>query len=479
MLAGVLTQTADIMILDEPTNFLDLLGVIWLETYLKQLREDSTKTVVLVSHDRAFLDAICEEIVILKDQTLEYFRGNVSAYEADLKSKRLYWGRMKEAQDHQKSHMEATIRENIKLGKKTGDDNKLAMAKSRQKKMDERMGVQVNANGGRFKLNRDHAGWHDSLRAEIEVPPEERGVSMVIPDAPELRFPGSLISAESLSFRYCPKDAPVLDSVDLVIHMGDRVGLMGLNGCGKTTLLRLLTGSLDSPQGKVARHSRLKLGYYSQHSVEDLHKMGQSEAGLTALTLIRRDTEGALDEGEARGLLGSLGLPGRTASDVPVAQLSGGQLVSNGSPFIKPYFSDAIVSVVLSFSCRVQVRLALARILWKTPHLLILDEVTTHLDFHTVRGLAVALSSFNGAILLVSHDRYLVRSVVEGKKDADPAAAESADAELEIAEEEPEDSARRRSVYVLRSGKLHLQATGVADFEASLEKRVRKMMREA
>jgi hypothetical protein len=95
-----------------------------------------------------------------------------------------------------------------------------------------------------------------------------------------------------------------------------------------------------------------------------------------------------------------------------------------------------------------------------------------------VRGLAVALSSFNGAILLVSHDRYLVRTVVEGKRDAGPAAAERADAELEIAEEEPEDSARRRSVYVLRSGKLHLQADGVADFGASLEKRVRKMMRE-
>jgi ATPase subunit of ABC transporter with duplicated ATPase domains len=350
MLAGVLTQIADIMILDEPTNFLDLLGVIWLETYLKQLREESTKTVVLVSHDRAFLDAICEETAILKDQKLEYFRGNVSAYEADLKSKRLYWGRMKEAQDRHKSHMEATIRENIKLGKKTGDDNKLTMAKSRQKKMDERMGVQVNATGGRFKLNRDHAGWHDSLRAEIEVPPEERGVSMVIPDAPELRFPGSLISAEALSFRYRSKDAPILDSVDLVIHMGDRVGLLGLNGCGKTTLLGLLTGSLDSPQGKVSRHSRLRLGYYSQHSVEDLHKIGQSEAGLTALTLIRRETEGALDEAEARGLLGSLGLPGRTASDVPVAQLSGGQLVSNLSPFrghLSRRVSPCLCAVVL------------------------------------------------------------------------------------------------------------------------------------
>lgn len=108
MLAGVLIQSADIMILDEPTNFLDILGVIWLEKYLVQSREETDKTVILVSRDREFLDNVCEEIVIIKDQSLKYFKGNLSEYEDDLRSQRLYWGRMEEAQDRQIAHMEAS-----------------------------------------------------------------------------------------------------------------------------------------------------------------------------------------------------------------------------------------------------------------------------------------------------------------------------------------------------------------------------------
>lgn len=327
MLAGVLIQNADIMILDEPTNFLDLLGVIWLETYLTQMRDTSDKIVVVVSHDRAFLNNICEEIIILKDLSLAYFKGNISAYEQDIESQKLYWGRMKEAQDRQKAHMEATIRENTKLGKKTGDDNKLKMAKSRQKKLDERMGVQVSATGGRFKLNRDRVGFHDSLRDEIEVPVDEKGASMAIPDAPDLRFPGPLVSLESVTFRYNIKTSPVLNAVDLVLHTGDRVGILGLNGCGKSTLLKLLVASMEASQGKVSHHPRLKLGYYSQHSVEELQAEGLSDPDLSALALMCREAEGHLDEGEIRGLLSSLGLFGKTVSDVPVSQLSGGQLV--------------------------------------------------------------------------------------------------------------------------------------------------------
>ena len=332
MLAGVLTQKPDIMILDEPTNFLDLLGVIWLENYLKQLRDASETTLILVSHDRDFMNAVCEEIVILRNQTLSYFKGNISAYEADLEAQKLYWGRMKEAQDRQIAHMENTIKDNIKLGKKTGDDNKLRMAKSRQKKVDERMGVQVSANGGRFKLNRDHAGWHDSARAEIEVPVNEKGVSMVFPDPPDPRFPGPLISLEAVVFRYKLRDTPVLNGIDLVMHTGDRIGIMGLNGCGKSTLLKMLVGSTEPSQGTISRHPRLKTAYYSQHSVEELQAAGRADLGLTALSLLSRDVEGQLTEGEVRGLLGSLGLPGRTASDVLVTQLSGGQLVSSIFP---------------------------------------------------------------------------------------------------------------------------------------------------
>ncbi|KAE8366315.1 P-loop containing nucleoside triphosphate hydrolase protein [Aspergillus caelatus] len=445
MLASVLIQSPDFMILDEPTNFLDLLGVVWLENYLRQLKDSSQTTIILVSHDRDFVNAVCEEIIILRDQKLTYFKGNLSAYEKDFEEQKLYWGRMKEAQERQIAHMEATIRETTKTGKKTNDDNKLRMAKSRQKKLDDRMGVQVSATGGRFKLNRDRVGWHSSSREEIEVPTDEKGTAIVLPDATELRYPGPLISAEGIVFKYKPNGAPVLDGVDLVMHMGDRVGLMGLNGCGKSTLIRLLVGNVLPTQGKISTHSRLKLGYYAQHSIEDLQEQGQSDPNLTALSLMTKETDGTMSEGHLRGLLSSLGLQGRIASDVPVSRLSGGQLV----------------------------RLALAKVIWNSPHLLVLDEITTHLDFHTVTALASALSSFNGAILLVSHDRFLVRSVIEGKRDEE----HQLDDDFEgLDEETDETQSRRRAVYVLKGGKLKEQSKGVEQFEQSLVKRVQKML---
>ena len=158
MLACVLFQDADIMILDEPTNFLDLLGIVWLQKHLIQLRENSSRTVLLVSHDRDFIDNVCEEIILIKDKSLAYFKGNLTEYEEDLRSRRINLTRMKEAQDRQVAHMEKTVRDNIKLGKKTGDDNKLRQAVSRQKRLDDRTGLQVSATGSKFKLNRDLTG---------------------------------------------------------------------------------------------------------------------------------------------------------------------------------------------------------------------------------------------------------------------------------------------------------------------------------
>ncbi|KAJ5901603.1 hypothetical protein N7495_002131 [Penicillium taxi] len=442
-LASILIQRPDVMILDEPTNFLDLLGVIWLETYLKRMREISETTVVLVSHDRDFTNTICEEIIILRDQKLNYFRGNLAAYEKDFEDQKLYLGRMRESQERQIAHMEASIRENLKVGKKTNDENKLRQAKSRQKKVDDRMGLQVSANGGRFKLNRDLVGYHLTSRAEIEVPTDERGAMMSMPDATELRFPGPLVSLEGITFRYDKNEGTILDNVNLVIHMGDRVGIMGINGSGKTTLIRIATGQISPTRGKVTTHSRLKVGYYGQHSAEELLERSRGEPGLTALSLLMAETGGALNEGEVRGLLSSMGLSGRIVSDVPIAKLSGGQLV----------------------------RLALSRIVWSAPQLLILDEITTHLDFQTVTALVTALSSFNGAILLVSHDRFLIRSVIEGKQDMD----QSLDENFEGVNEEKVDiNTRCRSVYVVKAGKLVEQSNGVEQFEKSLVKRVQK-----
>ncbi|EKV18897.1 ABC ATPase, putative [Penicillium digitatum] len=444
VLAIILVQDPDIMILDEPTNFLDLLGVVWLENYLKQPHDTSETTLVLISHDRDFVNTVCEEIVILRDQKLTYFRGNLSAYEQDFEEQKLYLGRMKEAQERQVAHMEASIRENMKIGKKTNDENKLRQAKSRQKKVDDRMGLQVSANGGRFKLNRDLVGFHLHSRAEIDIPTDEKGATMSLPDATELRFPGPLVSLEGLVFQYKKTDRVILDNVNLVVHLGDRVGIMGLNGSGKTTLLRVLTGHVCPSKGKLSIHPRLKVGYYSQHSVEEMQERCRGDPSLTALGLFTIETEGSLNGGAIRGLLSSMGLAGRVVSDVPVAKLSGGQLV----------------------------RLALARIVWDAPQLLILDEITTHLDFHTVTALATAHSSFNGAVLLVSHDRFLVRSVIEGKRDT----KYKLDEEFEGLDEETDETPRRRSIYVIKQGKMNEQKNGVEQFEKSLVKQVQKLL---
>ncbi|KAK9364744.1 P-loop containing nucleoside triphosphate hydrolase protein [Lipomyces kononenkoae] len=435
LLAAALVKVADVLILDEPTNYLDLLGIIWLQNYIRSINSDIT--VVVVSHDRSFVNSVCDETIILTEKSLKYFRGNLDEYEEDFRSRRLYLLRMKEAQDKQIEHIQSTIQNNIKLGKKTGDDNRLRQAKSRQKKLDDRMGMQVNAKGGRFKLSRDMAGFHDNMREQIEVLDEEREMHLKFPPTSELRFPGPLLSMENVSFRYTGSSENTLRDINLVVRLGDRVGIVGLNGCGKSTLLKLITGSTIPSQGQITTHPRLKMGYYSQHSVELLQDLGKSDLSLTALSLLLQKSQGSLSDQECREILGLLGLAGRTASDVPIAKLSGGQLV----------------------------RLAFALILWERPHVMVLDEVTTHLDFYTVKALSNALVDYNGALIIVSHDRYFVRLVIEGE-------------DLSHDGEEDEDNhddltvlAARRVVYRLVNGRLKVLEDGMSQFEHAMEKK--------
>ncbi|KAG7131714.1 ABC transporter F family member 4 like protein [Verticillium longisporum] len=446
-LATALLQETDILILDEPTNYLDLLGIIWLQKYLESLDDDdAAPTLILVSHDRDFI-SVCTDLLIVKDKQLTYFHGDLPTYESSLSEKKLYLTKLQEAQNKQKAHIQQSIQNNMKAGKANDDQNKLRQAKSRQKKLDNRMGLTVSAKGGRFKLNRDLVGYHLTARADIDVPQDERSVSFIMPQPPDLRFPGALLSVENATFRYPTKvrtktpAPPVLQDVSLMVHMGDRVGILGLNGAGKSTLIRLLVDETKPTSGTVTRHPRLKLGYYSQHAVEALQAMGRADESLTALSLLTGEVEGELDEGELRGLLGSLGLPGRTASDVPLTKLSGGQLV----------------------------RCELARLLWKCPQCLILDEVTTHLDYETVTAMREALCDWEGAVVLVSHDRWFMRGAVEGQ-------IEDSDDE---AEDDSEDEAapRRRMVYKLRAGKLSKLERGTTEFEESVEKRVAKLLR--
>ncbi|KAI1770860.1 P-loop containing nucleoside triphosphate hydrolase protein [Hypoxylon cercidicola] len=447
-LAAALLQDTDILILDEPTNFLDLLGIIWLQRHLTAVAESADPpTLILVSHDRDFI-SLCTDLLIIKDKELTYFHGDLPMYESSQAEKRTYLTKMKEAQDKQKEHIQQTIQRNMRDGKAKDDQNKIRQAKSRQKKLDDRWGMEVSAKGGRFKLNRDLPGYYLTSRADVDIPPEERPISFVLPDPPELRFPGALLSLEKILFRY-PKDPKsktvpplVLQDINLTINMGDRIGIVGLNGSGKSTLIKLLADETKPASGTATKHPRLKLGYYSQHAVPALQQTGRADPALTSLALLKQEAAASeLDEGEIRGLLGSLGLPGRLASDVPVRKLSGGQLV----------------------------RLEMARILWRRPHCLVLDEATTHLDYETVAALRRALRSWDGAVVVVSHDRWFVRGVVEGDD-------ESGDEDEEEDKGVGRATMRRRLVYRLRGGRMELLEGGVQQFEDGVEKRVRKLM---
>ncbi|KAK1962408.1 ABC transporter [Colletotrichum sublineola] len=440
-----LLQETDILILDEPTNFLDLLGIIWLQRYFESLEHvDDTPTLILVSHDRDFI-TLCTDLLILKEKGLTYFHGDLPTYEASQSERKIWLTKMKESQDKQKVHIQQSIVNNIKAGKAHDDQNKLRQAKSRQKKLDDRWGLQVSAKGGRFKLNRDLVGYHLTARDDIDIPQGERPLSLALPEPPDLRFPGPLLSVEKATFRYpvaqskAKTVAPaVLQDINLSIHMGDRIGILGLNGAGKSTLVKLLVNETKPTSGTVTSHPRLKLGYYSQNAVEALQEKGRADLSVTALSLLTEEVAGELDEGQLRGVLGSLGLPGRIASDIPLGNLSGGQLV----------------------------RCELARLLWRRPHCLILDEVTTHLDYKAVTAMRESLRDWEGAVVLVSHDRWFMRGVVEGS-------GEDFDSE----EEDEEAVPRRRLVYKLRAGVMSYLEGGVTEFEDSIAKKVAKLLK--
>ena len=355
-LACALCQNADVILLDEPTNFLDLPSIIWLEQYVTELQDT---TVVVVTHDRAFADAVGEELLVMRKQTLEKFKGNLSTYESE-KHKKIKWlTSMSDAQDKQKAHMEKSIQNNMAAAKKTGDDKKLKQAVSKKKKLDERSGMQVNDKGHRFKLNRDLVGYHLTNRAGFDIPDFDPPAKIRFPSIPpDLRFPGALVHMESVSYAYPAragkKPVLILNEINLTMHPGERAGICGLNGSGKTTVISLLIGedengsTVKPSKGTITRHARAHTARFSQQVVEQLEAFGKANPEMTSLKHLMESADGRLAEKDARMLLGSLGLHGQLASDVPIVALSGGQ----------------------------KVRLAFAKLVWNPPHLLVLDEVS-------------------------------------------------------------------------------------------------------
>ncbi|ORX72026.1 P-loop containing nucleoside triphosphate hydrolase protein [Linderina pennispora] len=356
-LAKAMFLKPDIMLLDECTNHLDIGAIAWLQDYLKSLTDI---TIVCVSHDREFLNAVSQEIIRFKDKKLTYHPGNYDEFEmaeGELRKKKERQGFMKHA-------------------RATNDSKVLGQVASRKKKL-ERLGPDKNEDGTRFKISY-WAGYHDTMRRTIDLDKAEKEVDFSIPQPETMRSTAPLVTLNSVSFAYKAGSKDVIRNISLNILMGERVAVLGLNGCGKSTLVNVITRDLAPTKGTVEQHARLRIGHYTQHFVDELTNVQDS-----GLKMLMRDNP-SVKEGEIRRWLGSFELSGELAIR-PICTLSGGQ----------------------------RARMAMALMLYSRPHLLLLDEVTNHLDMYAVEGLINAINEFEGAVVLISHDRHFVRETAD------------------------------------------------------------------
>lgn len=384
-LAKAIFVQPDILLLDECTNHLDLAAIAWLQEYLVSLEDI---TIVCVSHDRDFLNAVSSEIIRLKDKKLSYHPGNYDEYEQTEDELRKKKERQHAALERRREHVKKSIEKFKAHARATNDDKVLGQVASRNKKLERMAGMDKTDSGKRFKVSY-WAGFHDTLRPELELIKAEKEVDLRLPQPDPLPSSGPCLALHSVSFSYPSKKHRVLKSISLSLMYGDHIAILGLNGCGKSTLVQIIQGSLKPTHGRVERQSRLKIGHYTQHFVDELSAVKESAIALLADHARKVDT-GAdgipiePKEGDLRRWLGSFELSGALATR-PVYTLSGGQ----------------------------RARLAMAVMLYEKPHMLLLDEITNHLDMYAVQGLVAAINEYEGTVVLVTHDRHFVRETAD------------------------------------------------------------------
>jgi ATP-binding cassette subfamily F protein 3 len=341
-LAQALMCRSDLLLLDEPTNHLDLDAIVWLEDWLHRY----PGTLIVISHDREFLDSICDVTLHLENQQVKRYGGNYSQFEV-LRAQQL--ALQQSAYDKQQktvAHLQSFI------NRFKAQATKARQAQSRVKAL-ERMELIAPA----------HAA--SPFTFEFRTP-DSAPNPMLVMDNVRCGYHGD-----------DGREIPIVEQVALSIQNGQRIGLLGANGQGKSTLIKTLAGTLAPLAGELRTGKGLQIGYFAQHQLETLRP---GDSPLQHLARLAPDTR----EQELRDFLGGFNFAGEMAT-AAIAPFSGGE----------------------------KARLALALIIWQKPNLLLLDEPTNHLDLETRHALTMALAQFDGTLILVSHDRHLLRATTD------------------------------------------------------------------
>ncbi|WP_151634964.1 ATP-binding cassette domain-containing protein [Noviherbaspirillum aerium] len=344
-LAQALMCPSDLLLLDEPTNHLDLDAIIWLEDWLKRYEG----TLIIISHDRDFLDGVVNVIVHIDNRKLKRYSGNYSSFERQRAAHMALTQAAADKQARQRAHLQSFI-----------DRFKAKATKARQAQ-------------SRMKM----------LAKMEEIAPLRAAAEFSFEFREPLSAPNPLLVMEDVVAGYRIEqgddivEKPIVSRINFSLQNGQRIGLLGVNGAGKSTMVKTIAGEIAALAGDTRLGKGLSIGYFAQHQVEMLR---HDESPLWHLAKIAPTTR----EQELRNFLGGFNFGGEMVTS-KIAPFSGGE----------------------------KARLALALIVWQRPNLLLLDEPTNHLDLETREALTMALAQFEGTLVLVSHDRHLLRATTD------------------------------------------------------------------
>jgi ATP-binding cassette subfamily F protein 3 len=337
-LAAVLFATPDLLLLDEPTNYLDLEGTLWLIEYLKTY----PATILVISHDRDLLDAVCDHILHLDRAKLTLWKGNYTSFDKQRRELQAIQLKHKKKQDDHRRHLQDFV-----------DRFRAKATKARQAQSRLKMLAKM-----------------EPISAMVD--------SDVLPfylPSPQKELSPPIIAMESASVGY--DERVILSRLSLNISNDDRIGLLGSNGNGKSTFAKLLGGRLKTMSGSLRRSSKMDVGFFAQHQIDDLDANGTPYTHVAPLMV-----DGT--EAKIRARVAQMGFP-NVKSDTRVSELSGGE----------------------------KARLLMGLATFHGPHLLIMDEPTNHLDIDSRAALIEAINEYEGAVILVSHDRYLLEACAD------------------------------------------------------------------